>query len=72
MTLPEPDTAVPLILPFLTPTNQRVRVEASYAIGCLRPLPDLTLQRLLSALSDTEWTEKATRSSSSSSAPRPT
>jgi HEAT repeat protein len=59
MTLPEAETAVPLMLPFLSHTNGRVRVEASYAIGGLPPMPDLTFDRFVATLSDVEGTARA-------------
>ena len=59
MTLPEPKTAIPLIVPFLTHTNSRVRVEASYAIGRFPPISEPGFAILLTLLSDSDVTVRA-------------
>jgi len=59
MTLPEPGIALPAIVPFLSHTNDRVRVESTYAIGCLAPLPEPTLGTLVTLLSDSHGTVRA-------------
>jgi len=59
MTLQEAEIAVPAIVPFLTHTNNRVRVEATYAIGCLTPIPEPALGTLVTLLSDSEGTVRA-------------
>jgi len=59
MTLPEHGAAVGAIVPFLSHTNLRVRVEASYALGCLQPIPKPTLEPLLNLLSDPHATPRA-------------
>ncbi len=52
MTLPEAENVVPAIVPFLTHTNNRVRVEATYVLGCLTPIPEPALGTLVTLLSD--------------------
>jgi HEAT repeat protein len=59
MTQPDAATAVPTIFPFLTHTNSRVRVEASYALGWLKPIPPDALDLLLNSLEDTDPTVRA-------------
>jgi HEAT repeat protein len=59
MTRPDPATAIPALLPLLTHTNDRVRIEASYAIGTMFPLPGLTVEPLQAALSDASGTVRA-------------
>jgi len=59
MTLPEPGIAVPAIVPFLTHTNVRVRVEATYCIGCVAPVPEPALETLVTLLSDSDGTVRA-------------
>lgn len=59
MTLPEAAIAVPAIVPLLTHTNNRVRVEGTYAIGYLRPIPESALGTLVTLLSDSEGTVRA-------------
>ncbi len=50
----EPTTVVPLLVPYLQHQNQRVRIEASYALGSYPPMPALTLGALMAALIDTD------------------
>jgi HEAT repeat protein len=59
MTMPEAETAVPAIVPLLTHTNNRVRVEGSYTIGCLAPIPEPVLGTLVTLLSDSEGAVRA-------------
>ena len=59
MTLPKPETAIPAIVPFLTHTNSRVRVEASYAIGRFPPVPEPGHGTVLTLLSDPDGTVRA-------------
>lgn len=59
MTLPEAEIAVPAIVPLLTHTNNRVRLEATYAIGCLTPIPEPVLGTLVTLLSDSGGTVRA-------------
>jgi HEAT repeat protein len=59
MTEPEPTSAIPKIIPFLSNANTRVRVEASYALGSLASIPAFLLQPLVKALSDEDGTVRA-------------
>jgi len=59
MTLPEPKIAVPAIVPFLTHTNNRVRVEATYCMGCLAPVSEPALGTLVTLLADSDGTVRA-------------
>ncbi|MCL4178060.1 MAG: HEAT repeat domain-containing protein [Verrucomicrobia bacterium] len=52
MTMPESDAPAARVIPFLTHTNDRVRVEASYLVGCLPALPAEAITPLLAALAD--------------------
>lgn len=54
-----PERVVPLLLPLLQHTNQRFRVEASYALGSYPPMPEVTFEALRSALGDSETTVRA-------------
>jgi len=59
MTLPEPGIALPAIVPLLTHTNDRVRVESTYVIGCLAPVREPALGTLVTLLSDSVGTVRA-------------
>jgi HEAT repeat protein len=59
MTLPEPGSTLPAIVPFLTHPNNRVRIEAAYVIGCLAPVSEPALGTLVTLLSDTDGTVRA-------------
>ena len=59
MTAPNPDTALPAVLPFLSHRDKRLRIEASYIIGSLPPRPQMTLHHLMTALSDTDHVVRA-------------
>ncbi|MBI1177210.1 hypothetical protein GC207_07195 [bacterium] len=48
----QPETVVPLLVPFLQHTNKRVRVEASYALSNYPAFPAVTLGPLLASLND--------------------
>ncbi len=55
MTMPEPDALAARVIPFLTHTNDRVRVEASYLVGCLPSLPTEATTPLLAAMADPNY-----------------
>jgi len=54
----DPDVVIPLITPFLQHQNDRLRIEASYAIGSYPPQPTLTLELLKRAIVDPDRTVK--------------
>lgn len=55
----EPRTVIPLLIPFLNHTNQRMRIEASYALGSYPLLPESSLVPFMAALDDPDMVVRA-------------